>query len=328
MQLARTYKRTVVFTIHQPQSNIVALFDKLVLLAQGRVVYSGKADESQAYFESIGCACPPGFNIADYLSASSSLAASQSRSKSRPPADASPPPLAVDITAQKEKSPTSAPTVADALVQLDRSPASDSRTDPELGVNSRSRTPSSTSANDTELATRHSSTASSGPIRRFFSSASASSSSGSATPVQAPLPTELARLVSAFASSGPAQRTQREILAAKQGGATGGRGASGGAESESLRNYRRAGWWTQFTILSGRSFKNLYRDPMLMLSHYAVAVLAAGASSSRPLNPDRAQAALTLSSHVPQASAPSSSAASRACSLTLSLFCDRSELDR
>ncbi|GAA5925630.1 hypothetical protein JCM3775_001459 [Rhodotorula graminis] len=249
VQLARTYKRTVVFTIHQPQSNIVALFDKLVLLARGRVVYSGKADESQSYFESIGCACPPGFNIADYL---------------------------IDITAQKEKNLSSEPTVADALVQLERSPTSDSRPDPELGVNSRSRTPSSASANDTELATRHPSATSNGPIRRFFSTASVSSSSGSATPVQAPLPSELARLVSAFASSGPAQRTQREILAAKQGGASGGRGAAGGAESDSLRNYRRATWWTQFTILSGRSFKNLYRDPMLMLSHYAVAVLAAG----------------------------------------------------
>lgn len=69
VQLARTYKRTVVFTIHQPQSNIVALFDKLVLLAHGKVVYSGRAEHSQAYFDEIGCACPPGFNIADYLSA-------------------------------------------------------------------------------------------------------------------------------------------------------------------------------------------------------------------------------------------------------------------
>lgn len=161
-------------------------------------------------------------------------------------------------------------------MQLERSPTSEHRRDPELGVSSRSRTPSSASADETELATRNGSTAPSsngGPIKRFFSS-----SSGSATPTQAPLPAQLARLVDAFASSGPAQRTQREILAAKQAGATGGRGAAGGRDESSLRKYRRAGWWTQFTILSGRSFKNLYRDPMLMLSHYAVAVLAAGAS--------------------------------------------------
>lgn len=70
VQLSRTYKRTVVFTIHQPRSNIVALFDKLVLLASGKLVYSGKSDECQSYFSKIGWACPPGFNIADYLSQS------------------------------------------------------------------------------------------------------------------------------------------------------------------------------------------------------------------------------------------------------------------
>jgi ABC-type multidrug transport system ATPase subunit len=35
VSLARNYNRTVVFTIHQPRSNIVALFDQLVLLASG-----------------------------------------------------------------------------------------------------------------------------------------------------------------------------------------------------------------------------------------------------------------------------------------------------
>jgi ABC-type multidrug transport system ATPase subunit len=68
--LAHDYNRTVVFTIHQPRSNIVALFDQLVLLAKGRTVYSGPFEQCQSYFSSIGFACPPGFNIADYLSAS------------------------------------------------------------------------------------------------------------------------------------------------------------------------------------------------------------------------------------------------------------------
>jgi ABC-type multidrug transport system ATPase subunit len=66
--LARDYNRTVVFTIHQPRSNIVALFDQLVLLAQGKLVYSGEMSQCQEYFASIGRPCPPGFNIADYLS--------------------------------------------------------------------------------------------------------------------------------------------------------------------------------------------------------------------------------------------------------------------
>ena len=59
--------------------------------------------------------------------------------------------------------------------------------------------------------------------------------------------------------------------------------ASTGAADEVglLPTYERAGWWEQFTILSGRSFKNLYRDPMLMLSHYVVSVVVACESFRR-----------------------------------------------
>lgn len=66
--LARDYNRTVVFTIHQPRSNIVAMFDHLVLLAHGKTVYSGEFSKCHDYLERIGQPCPPGFNIADYLS--------------------------------------------------------------------------------------------------------------------------------------------------------------------------------------------------------------------------------------------------------------------
>lgn len=67
--LAKTYKRTVVFTIHQPQSNIVNLFDRLLLLSKGHLVYCGTAAHAQQHFEKLGHPCPPGYNIADYLSA-------------------------------------------------------------------------------------------------------------------------------------------------------------------------------------------------------------------------------------------------------------------
>jgi ABC-type multidrug transport system ATPase subunit len=73
VSLARNYNRTVVFTIHQPRSNIVALFDQLVLLAQGRLIYGGEFTRCQPYFDSIGQRCPPGFNIADYLSTTARL---------------------------------------------------------------------------------------------------------------------------------------------------------------------------------------------------------------------------------------------------------------
>jgi ABC-type multidrug transport system ATPase subunit len=46
VSLARNYKRTVILSIHQPRSNIFALFDKVLLLAQGRVVFSGPAPKA------------------------------------------------------------------------------------------------------------------------------------------------------------------------------------------------------------------------------------------------------------------------------------------
>lgn len=68
VKLARNYKRTIVLTIHQPRSNIYKLFDSLILLSKGQLVYSGPAQEQAfKHFANLGYACPPGFNIADYL---------------------------------------------------------------------------------------------------------------------------------------------------------------------------------------------------------------------------------------------------------------------
>ena len=66
--LAKQYNRTVVFTIHQPQSNITSMFDRMILLSKGRVVYSGDFKRCQEHFATLGYECPPGYNIADYLS--------------------------------------------------------------------------------------------------------------------------------------------------------------------------------------------------------------------------------------------------------------------
>lgn len=73
VSLARNYNRTVVFTIHQPRSNIVSLFDQLLLLAHGRMVYSGTMEKCHDFLSGIGRACPPGFNLADYLSTPHSI---------------------------------------------------------------------------------------------------------------------------------------------------------------------------------------------------------------------------------------------------------------
>lgn len=50
--------RTVVQTIHQPNSEIYDLFDKLMLLAGGKVLYFNKASLAIDYFKEIKFNCP------------------------------------------------------------------------------------------------------------------------------------------------------------------------------------------------------------------------------------------------------------------------------
>lgn len=66
-KLAKKYDRAIVCTIHQPRSNIFALFDKLLLLAEGRMLYSGIASEAVVHFSELGFFCPAGYNTADFL---------------------------------------------------------------------------------------------------------------------------------------------------------------------------------------------------------------------------------------------------------------------
>lgn len=59
--------RTIVCTIHQPRSSIFALFDQLLLLSEGRVMYHGPASDAVPYFSSLGYDAPPRFNPADFF---------------------------------------------------------------------------------------------------------------------------------------------------------------------------------------------------------------------------------------------------------------------
>jgi ABC-type multidrug transport system ATPase subunit/ABC-type multidrug transport system permease subunit len=59
--------RTIVFSIHQPRSNIFTQFDEIILMRYGRIVYSGRADQASNYFKKYGYECPNTSNPADYL---------------------------------------------------------------------------------------------------------------------------------------------------------------------------------------------------------------------------------------------------------------------
>ncbi|XP_020625261.1 protein white-like [Orbicella faveolata] len=59
--------RTIMCTIHQPSSEVYAMFDSILLLAEGRTAYMGSTAEALLYFRSLGYPCPMNFNPADYF---------------------------------------------------------------------------------------------------------------------------------------------------------------------------------------------------------------------------------------------------------------------
>lgn len=59
--------RNIIMSIHQPRYSIFALFDRLVLLSKGQVVYLGGAKQSVNYFKNIGYTCPEYHNPADFF---------------------------------------------------------------------------------------------------------------------------------------------------------------------------------------------------------------------------------------------------------------------
>ena len=60
--------KTVFMTIHQPNSDIFNLFDKLILMSEGRIVYQGIASEAVSYFNrNFSLMCPEFYNPVDYF---------------------------------------------------------------------------------------------------------------------------------------------------------------------------------------------------------------------------------------------------------------------
>ena len=103
-----------------------------------------------------------------------------------------------------------------------------------------------------------------------------------------PLAPALVVLVDAYATSDIAagikahgDQLRREVVRTDNGDATGGVVSNElpdvVLETSILRGRKGASWGTQFRILSGRAFKNLYRDPALLAAHYLAAIGLAGA---------------------------------------------------
>ena len=105
-------------------------------------------------------------------------------------------------------------------------------------------------------------------------------SSGSSKGERVPLSPQLASLVQAFMESDILAEINTNIEAAKQRpeqvdepDALHPREALD--DSSTIRGRRRASYTTQFRILSGRAFKNLYRNPALLTAHYISSITVA-----------------------------------------------------
>ncbi|XP_068245737.1 protein white isoform X1 [Palaemon carinicauda] len=59
--------KTIISTIHQPSSEVYAMFDRVLLMAEGRVAFLGEVDAAYQFFNRIGLPCPPNYNPADFF---------------------------------------------------------------------------------------------------------------------------------------------------------------------------------------------------------------------------------------------------------------------
>jgi ABC-type multidrug transport system ATPase subunit len=61
------FKKTTVATLYQASNSIFSLFDKVLLLDEGRCLYFGPVENAKEYFESLGFHCPNRKSIPDFL---------------------------------------------------------------------------------------------------------------------------------------------------------------------------------------------------------------------------------------------------------------------
>ncbi|ORX57394.1 hypothetical protein DM01DRAFT_1334019 [Hesseltinella vesiculosa] len=251
--LAREYNRTIVFTIHQPRSNIVTLFDQLVLLAKGRLIYSGPQSHAQGYFRTIGYPCPPGFNIADFL---------------------------VDLTMQPiSPRPQTIQTEDVVHPVLDTQSSSRQRLmnyryDDGLENTSEQWASEPSSARSAPTAGRQGSLDLPQPPQSASETAVVVESSVTSTDERG-ISYHLHRLIEAYEQSAVASTIRDHIERLVTSSAAANSSSDESSADLVVTTHERPGWWTQFRILADRTFKNLYRNPMLMFTHYAIAVILA-----------------------------------------------------
>ncbi|KAG8773424.1 hypothetical protein FRC16_005390, partial [Serendipita sp. 398] len=222
----------------------------------GRVVLSGPFAQCQSYFEGIGFPCPTGFNIADYLVDLTVKASEQ------------------EVSQRNSQPSSSTHSVHDGVPRTGENHSEQPNTDrlapPTAGPAHTSREEVNSSAPNKSLLEQGA---------EFFMRKMRAGNSGPTAVDAFPKDVHLDALVKTYAESEIAKHVKQEITSTT---VTNGTQANGSGqmrdvteETNVLRGRRRASWATQFKILSGRAFKNLYRDPALMTAHYVASIVIA-----------------------------------------------------
>jgi ABC-type multidrug transport system ATPase subunit len=66
-RMGSALKRTNILSLLQPSPETLKCFDEIILLSQGRLIFSGPAEEAVQWFTSLGYHRPPSIDVADFL---------------------------------------------------------------------------------------------------------------------------------------------------------------------------------------------------------------------------------------------------------------------
>lgn len=66
-QSIHIFNKTAAISLLQPPPETFELFDDIILLSEGRIVYQGPREHVLEFFESMGFRCPERKGVADYL---------------------------------------------------------------------------------------------------------------------------------------------------------------------------------------------------------------------------------------------------------------------
>jgi hypothetical protein len=264
--LALRRRTAIIMTIHQPRSNIFYSFDRLTLLNKGSTVYHGLTRPVATFFESIGRPIPHDYNPADFLiDALFSAPEEGSTVWSKAPPKSIAMPVSADVR-EEVKQPFGDAKDADI----------DDNDDKVVGQDLEAR---SEVTNDVEKGDGRAEPATPGRIEVSFSRVL----SINGLEEDGPLPSAFRESIFFKAAEADVQAVVELARAEEQAGQQqpSKPAMDGGSRAALGRLCRRvwgaaARWTKEVAVLSKRALANLYRNPMLLLSHLLAAAYFAG----------------------------------------------------